>query len=133
MKLFLGLILTFLVSNLYATDPYTAYEMVLDGKAVLIDVREMEELKEGMIKEAAWFPKSEMIPGSQMVEDFKDFVGDKKVFVYCEGGKRALACQEILRKEGVKAESIGGYKDLKKILPTKSIYQRVNEPLSKSD
>lgn len=55
---------------------------------------------------------------------------NQKVFIYCQGGKRAEACQEILKKEGIDAESIGGFNELKNVLPTKTLHQRLNEPFS---
>lgn len=127
---FTGIIfLTLLSLTVHATEPKKAYEMVKKGTAVLIDVREMDELSEGMIDGAAWFPKSQMVPGSQILRDFRDFTKDRKVFVYCEGGKRAEFCKDILKREGVDAENLGGFKNLKNVLPVKTIYQRVNDPV----
>lgn len=128
MKIFFVFLLLTLSINCFSMEPKSAYEMVQKGEAVLIDVREMGELNEGMVDKAMWFPKSQMTPGSDVLTDFKKVTKDKKVFVYCQGGKRAEVCKDILRKEGVDAESLGGFNELKKILPIKSLYQRVNEP-----
>lgn len=35
-----------------ATDPKLAYQLVLDKKAVIVDVREIEEIQSGMIDHA---------------------------------------------------------------------------------
>ena len=128
MKIFMSLLITLFCFDSFSMEPKTAYQMVLKGEAVLIDVREMPELNEGMIDNAMWFPKSQMVPGSDILNDFKAVSKDKKVFVYCQGGKRAEVCKEILRNEGIDAESLGGFKELKGILPTKSLYHRVNDP-----
>ena len=133
MKVIIALIISMLTTESFAVDPRTAYTMVQKGEAILIDVREMKELREGMIDKAAWFPMSEMKPGSDILKDFKSITQDKKVFVYCQGGKRAEACKEILRKEGIDAESLGGFTELRHVLPTKSLYQRLNEPYSDTE
>lgn len=133
MKYFSMLFLTLISLNIFSFDPRTAHSMVQKGEAILIDVREMPELKEGMIDNAVWFPKSQMVSGSDVLSDFKAVIKNKKVFVYCESGKRAEVCKEILKKEGIDAESLGGFKNLKHVLPTKSLYQRINEPFSDSE
>lgn len=120
--------MTFVSLTGFAVDPETAYKMVQKGDAILIDIREMKELDEGIIDRAAWFPMSQIRPGTEVIKDFKNFSQGKKVFVYCQGGKRAATCQQLLKKEGIDAESIGGFNELKKILPTKKLYQRINVP-----
>lgn len=133
MKIILSILFTFFSLSSYSISPREAYTMVLRGEAVLIDVREMDEISSGMIDQAMWFPKSQMVPGSEIINDFKNFTKDKKVFVYCQSGKRAKTCKGILKKEGVDAESLGGFKDLRFILPVKTLYQRVNDPFKDTE
>ena len=130
MKFVLAFMITSISIAGFAIDPRDAYALVEKNEAILIDIREMKELSDGMIEKAAWFPMSEMKAGSVMLKDFRSIIQKKKVFVYCQGGKRAAACQEILKKEGIDAESIGGYNYLRNILPTRSLYQILNEPYS---
>lgn len=119
LKLIITLFLPFLLSPSFsATDPSYAYRLVTEGKAVLVDVREKEEIKAGMIAKAIWFPKSRMESGPGWKEDFVEQTKGKKIFLYCRSGKRSTECQELLRKNGINAESIGGYEQLKASLPT---------------
>lgn len=119
MKILLTLFIVFLTSfAIYATDPSTAYSLVKEGKAVLVDVREKDEIKSGMIDKAVWFPKSKITSDPNWKEDFLKISKGKKVFLYCRSGKRSSECQKILQQNGIESENIGGYEQLKKELPT---------------
>lgn len=119
MKILLSFLMFFLLSYaISATDPSMVYSLVKEGKAVIVDVREKDEIKSGMIDKAIWFPKSKMTSDPNWKEDFLKLTKDKKVFLYCRSGKRAKDCQEILQKNGIEAENIGGYEQLKTVLPT---------------
>lgn len=100
-----------------ATDPKTAYSLVQEGKAVIIDVREEDEVKEGMIKDAKWFPLSKIESDKDWKKDLNKMVGDKKIFLHCRTGRRSEKAMSILKENGIKSENIGGYETLKKILP----------------
>lgn len=112
-------VLFFNIYVLAATDPKMAFSMLNDGKAVIVDVREKNEIKSGMIDKALWFPKSKMQSDPNWKKDFINITDGKKIFLYCQSGKRSGECQEILKKNGIESESLGGYEQLKKILPTK--------------
>ena len=111
----------------YAINPKKAYEMVLNGNAIIVDVRELDEIQNGMIERATWFPKSQLMANNQLMNDFKTMAVGKKVFLYCKSGKRAEACKTVLKEYDIDAENLGGYETLKDILPTKSLIQRVNK------
>jgi len=109
--------LFFLISNLgYAVEsitPKEAAELDTAGKAVIIDVREMDEVKEtGIAKPAAWFPKSEVDAQSDL---YKAFVkkGDKQkpLIFYCRSGKRAGIVAEHFQKIGFKVRNMGALTD----------------------
>lgn len=118
MKKLIALLLTiFSINAISATDPKTAYAMVQEGKAVIIDVREEEEIKSGMIKDAKWFPLSKIESNKNWKKDFSALVGDKQIFLHCRTGKRSEKVMNILKENGIKSENIGGYETLKKILP----------------
>lgn len=118
MKKIITLLLTlFTVSAISATDPKTAYSMVQKDQAVIIDVREEDEVKSGMIKDAKWFPLSKVLNDKAWKEDFIKVAGDKKIFLHCRSGKRSERVMNILKDNGVSSENIGGYESLKKILP----------------
>lgn len=118
MKQLIALLLAVLVFNVAAaTDPKAAYSLVQEGKAVIIDVREKDEVKDGMIKDARWFPLSKIESDKNWKEDFNKMVGNKKIFLHCRTGRRSEKVMNILKENGIKSENIGGYETLKKILP----------------
>lgn len=110
----------FIWGNSFATtSPREAYEEVKKEQAVLVDVREKDELKSGMIDRAQWFPKSKIQARTNWESGFKDIAKGKKVYLYCKSGKRSKEVQEVLLQRGYRAESIGGYEKLKNILPSR--------------
>jgi rhodanese-related sulfurtransferase len=121
MKKLIAMILTALSLNAYSTDPKTAYDMVQKGEAVIIDVREEDEIKSGMIKNAKWFPLSKITKDKTWKEDFKQLVGDKTIFLHCRSGARSEKAMNILKENGITSENIGGYESLKKILPVREL------------
>lgn len=109
-----------------ATDPKVAYQMVLDQKAIIVDVRETEEVQLGMIAKATWFPHSLLSKDTALVKELLTIAQGKKVFMYCRSGRKAQHCIDFLKTKGLNAENLGGYDDLRKILPTESLLDRVN-------
>lgn len=116
--LFLSLIS---LNTIAATDPKTAYSMVQSNEAVIIDVREENELKAGMIKDAKWFPLSKVTNDSNWKEDFKKLTEGKKIFLHCRSGARSEKVMNILNQNGIESENIGGYETLKHELPIREI------------
>jgi rhodanese-related sulfurtransferase len=99
-----------------AADSIVAKKAVTEfnkGDAVLLDVRENNEVERGRVKGALVFPKSK-IGGAE----WKDFVAslnkEKMIYTYCAKGGRADAVAKELRKKGFRAENAGGLDDLKK-------------------
>ncbi len=91
-----------------------------DTKPTIVDVREWDEIKKGMIKDAVWLPLSEVELNSP---DAQKRIGklEKKseIQLYCKSGRRAGKVGEILEKQGFTVKNLGGYDDLKKNgLPT---------------
>lgn len=118
MKKLIALIFTiFSVSAISATDPQSAYKMTQKGEAVIIDVREEDEINSGMIKDAKWFPLSKILNEKNWKEDFGKIVGNKKIFLHCKSGKRSEKAMNILKDNNIPAENIGGYEFLKNTLP----------------
>jgi rhodanese-related sulfurtransferase len=93
--------------------PAEAAQLVADGKAVLVDVREPAEwMESGVAEPAVLLPKSEFDDGR--IGEWKDFlakVGDRQVIFYCRSGKRSGTVAAALEKEGFKVANIGGFKD----------------------
>jgi phage shock protein E len=70
------------------------------GKAVIVDVREQNEWDEVHLKGAIHVPKSKLDAGVGLEELLKKVPKDKVVYTHCRAGRRALACGEILKKQG---------------------------------
>ena len=117
MKTILILILTiFSVTIQASVDPIVAYDQVKKDQAVLIDVREEDEIKQGMINKAKWFALSRIKTDKKWKEDFLGITQGKKIFLYCRSGNRSQQVLNILKDENIKSENLGGYEDLKKVL-----------------
>jgi phage shock protein E len=82
------------------------------GKAVLLDVRENQEVATGRVRGALVFPKSRM-DTPEWRKLTASLNKDKAIFVYCRSGQRSVSVVEELKKLGFKAENAGGLNDLK--------------------
>ncbi|MCE9525380.1 MAG: rhodanese-like domain-containing protein [Planctomycetales bacterium] len=104
----------------YAAEPThtkdtldTVKQNLKDGKAVLVDVREQKEWDEGHIAGAVLMPKSKL--EKEAAELAKKLDKNKIVYTHCRAGKRALACGEILKKQGFDVRALKpGYEELLK-------------------
>ena len=107
------LVYTFFLRNTAEADANQSYELYRQGKAVIIDVREQDEVKEGMIKGALWFPLSLMETNRDgEIKKIKETAKDKEIFVYCRSGKRSGKVQGYLKEAGIKSVNLGGYSSL---------------------
>lgn len=91
-----------------------------ENKITIVDVREVDEVKEGKVKGAMEIPLSLM---TEHKADFDKKVSelpkDKEIYVYCRSGRRSGIVKEELIKQGYKVKNIGGFETLKsKGLPT---------------
>jgi rhodanese-related sulfurtransferase len=114
------LIFNFIFKNRAEADPKKSYEQVLAGKAIILDVREKDEVKDGMIKAARWFPLSEYeAKKDEIVNELKQESKTKEIYIYCRSGNRSGIYKEHLANERIKAVNLGGYSNLvKEGLPT---------------
>jgi rhodanese-related sulfurtransferase len=103
--------------NTFAADPKTAYSLSQKNEAVMIDVREEDEIQSGMVKGAKWFPLSKIENDKNWKKEFTKLAGDKKIFLYCRSGRRSEKVLNILKDVGIESKNIGGYETLKTILP----------------
>lgn len=118
-KLFSLILCLFSLKGVAASTPKEAYELASKNIAVIIDVREKDEIKSGMIDKASWFPMSKIENDKQWKDDFKKISEGKKIFVYCRSGRRSEKVKDILKSEGIESENLGGYETLKSELPIK--------------
>jgi len=112
------LVLSFIMyQNFFANraeaDVKVSYQKMSEGKAILIDVREESEIKEGMIKGAQWIALSSIEKDrATELAKIKSISKDKEVFLYCRSGGRAGKVQAYLSEVGVSAINLGGYSQL---------------------
>lgn len=102
--------------------PAEAHKLCQDGKAILVDVREEEELRAtGLAEGALWMPSSKMDEDEPEWVSFKAALPkDKTIFLYCLMGGRSGRVAEFLKMDGYDAVNIGGFSDWKSAqLPVK--------------
>jgi len=78
----------------------TVKKSVSDGKAVLVDVREDGEWKDGHLKDARLLPLSEIKKGVPDEKLKKTLPPGSVVYLHCGSGIRCLAAAEVLKKQG---------------------------------
>ena len=82
------------------------------GKAVLIDVREVSEWKQGHLKAATLVPLSQIRSADRELIEEK-IPTDKIVYLHCRSGARVLSASPILKKYGYDIRPLKqGYKTL---------------------
>lgn len=111
-----GLLLTSLLTATAAEvtkiTPAAAAQLVADGKAVLVDIRESAEWAEaGVAAPAVLLPKSDFDGDKKAWKDFLAKVGDRQIILYCRSGRRADTVGQALAAEGRSVANAGGMKD----------------------
>jgi rhodanese-related sulfurtransferase len=106
--MFLTFVLALTTNLAAATIPEKAVDLVKAEKAILLDVREADEVQAGMVKGARHFATSKV-----GTPEWEKFVGtlqkDKEIFTYCARGGRADKVAATLRERGFKASGAGGF------------------------
>lgn len=99
-------------SKTLIVSPQEAFQAVQAGAAVLVDVREKNELKSGMALSAQWMPTSEIERKSENWEKFiQELPKDKQIILYCGAGVRAGRVAHLLSSFGYRTANCGGFKD----------------------
>ncbi|MBL8829011.1 MAG: rhodanese-like domain-containing protein [Planctomycetaceae bacterium] len=85
------------------------------GKAVLLDVREMDEWQMGHLAAASLLPLSRIERGVS-ADQLNQFVpGDKIIYLHCAYGSRSVSAAGLLQKTGRDVRALSqGYDDLLK-------------------
>lgn len=84
-----------------------------ERKAVLVDVREPEEWKEGHIEGAVSLPLSKLRRGAEAEDLQKQLPKDKVIYTHCVVGMRAQTAGKILEKHGYQVRALKpGYEEL---------------------
>lgn len=91
-------------------NPITAAAMVERGEAILLDVREADEISTGMAEGAVWLPTSKIDANDpEALEFIASLDKNRTVIVYCGSGRRAAKFIIKLAEYGIKAENMGGF------------------------
>lgn len=99
-----------LASSLESIKPIDAQIMVTEKKAIILDVREPEELKEGKVKDAVVIAKSLMDNNKEAWgREIDKLPKDKTIVVYCRSGRRSEVVGGELVKKGFKVLNMGGF------------------------
>lgn len=89
-----------------------ANKLIQKGTAILVDVREWEDVKNGMAAPARWMPLSRILSHDRMWADFLETLSkDKLIILYCRSGKRACRAESELAAVGFHTANIGRYSD----------------------
>lgn len=104
-----------------AVTPMEASGMLRNDFAVLVDVREADEVKGGMAQPAQWMPMSEIKEGNpRWVQFVEKLPKDKQIILYCAKGGRAGKVATMLVEKGFRTANMGGFSDWAKAgLPIK--------------
>ncbi len=96
-------------------DLATVKKAVADGKAVLVDVREADEWKDGHLADAKHLPLSDLKAGVPADTLKKTLPAGKVVYLHCAAGKRCLKAADLLKDKGYDLRPLKpGYEDLLK-------------------
>lgn len=91
----------------------TVQENLKAKKAVLIDVRELDEWQDGHLSQAALLPLSKIEAGLTAEELDKFAPKGKIVYLHCAAGGRCVQAAELLQKSGRELRPLSpGYDDL---------------------
>lgn len=115
-KLFLGLLgASSLAFPFEKIAPVDANREVADGRALLFDVRELEELKEtGFAKPAIHFAKSSIDAKDAHYKEVLATLPKEKLLVfYCRSGKRSGVVADYFTDLGFQTRNMGSLSDWK--------------------
>jgi len=96
---------TRLFSGIPGLSPYAATQLLNEGEAVFLDVRDEKEFKTGHIKGARSVPVKDVDKQMHDIEKYKE----RDVVVYCDNGMRTSRVTGKLKKQGfTKLNTIAG-------------------------
>lgn len=108
------IILSFLmIKSLFAApipaiSPKESMELFTQKKAIIVDVRETDELKNGMVKDAMIMPLS-LLNTDAFEEIVKSLPSDKDLIIYCRSGRRSNVMGIELEKRGYQVWNMGAF------------------------
>ncbi|MEA1879156.1 MAG: rhodanese-like domain-containing protein [Campylobacterota bacterium] len=101
-----------ILANFESVDAKQAIAMIEnDTNTSLLDVRTIQEYKEGHLRDATLIPVEHLAQNLGMLKNEKN----KKILVYCATGNRSVYASRVLKKHGFTPVNIkGGIMDLAK-------------------
>ena len=106
----------FIGQRLLAGDvisPEEAARRVAAGTAILIDVREPAEWRDGVVTGALLLPLSDLSGDRAKWKPVLDANRNKEFILYCRSGNRSGQAIRILTEEKLKATNAGGFSSCK--------------------
>lgn len=102
-----------ILANFESIDAKQALHLVEnDTNTTLLDVRTIEEYKEGHLRDATLIPVQDLENNLGMLRQDKD----KKIIVYCATGNRSVSASRILEENGFTPLNVkGGIIELKNV------------------
>ncbi len=106
--------------SLPTISPTDASKLAGENKAIIVDVREVDEIMNGKIKGSKEIPLSLMTSEKQRFEKELELLPkDKEILVYCRSGRRSGIVGAKLKEKGYNVKNLGGFSDWEKAgLPT---------------
>lgn len=90
-----------------------SFEDIIKNEGLIVDVREKEEIDEGMVSGASWFPLSKIKENpEEEIAKLMQIAEGKKVYFYCKSGKRASEYMKYFENKNIEAINLGGYDQL---------------------
>ncbi len=83
---------------------------IKDNKALLVDVRELDEYQAGHAKESINYPLSKIDMDSEVNLD-----KNKKLYVYCRSGNRSSIAKAVLDDKKYQVIDLGGLADVEQL------------------
>ena len=94
-----------ILANFESIDAKTAITLLdEDNNVSLLDVRTIEEYKEGHLRDAKLIPLQTLANNLHMLNTDKD----KKIIVYCRSGSRSVVASRILESHGFTPLNVKG-------------------------
>ena len=79
-----------------------AAQLLADGAAAVVDVRQPEEYLEGHV------PGAPLVPLAEVPDRVDEFPTDGPVLIICRSGARSNRAAELLRAQGIDARNVVG-------------------------
>ncbi len=98
-----------------AITPLETQGMLRNDFAVVLDVREEGEVKEGMAQGALWIAKSKIDADAPEWKSFLEkHPKHKQIIVYCRSGNRSGKVADLLVKQGYQVSNMGTFSSWQK-------------------